>query len=186
MKTNQVNMWLDIFLAIGLMMAMIPGVTGIPIHQRIGIVVGAGVAVHHFLHWKWIAATGKAFARLSGAARLKLVLNILSLVAFSLTIVSGVMNAGAVANDAGAEIAIQRSGLAFRREGLLQRQAGRGLARPALQREDSGFHWHVIHHASALLTFLTVALHLALHRVQIAKAMTHFVPGPLPGKEVVS
>jgi hypothetical protein len=104
------------------------------------------------------------------------VLNILSLLAFSLAIVSGLMNAATLSGNASAGAVIQRSHLAFRRDELLPRQAGKGLARPMLRRGDVGFHWHVIHHATALLTLLTVTLHLALHWRWIASATKRFIP----------
>jgi hypothetical protein len=167
---KQVNVWLDIFLAIGLVMAMMPGVTGLPMHQGIGIVLGIGVVIHLILHRKWIVATCRSCTKLSAVVRFKLVLNILSLLAFSLTLVSGLMNAGTISSDVGGAAVIQPSnmGAAFGADGLGRRLVGREMARPAAQREDSGFHWHAIHHANALLALLTVTLHLALNRKWLA------------------
>ena len=141
MKSKKVNLWLDVILAVGLAMAMLPGVTGAPMHQRIGIALGVGVVVHLLLHWKWIVATSKPFMKLPGAVRFKLALNILSLLAFALTIVSGLMNPGTLSGNASA-----------------------------------GSHGHALHHASALLAFLTVALHLARHRAPIGRAARRFMP----------
>ncbi len=176
MESKKVNLWLDVILAVGLAMAMIPGVTGRPIHQGIGVAVGIGVVAHLLLHWKWIVAMSKSFIKLPGTVRFRLALNVLSLLAFSLTIASGLMNAATFSGNASAEAMIQRSDLAFRRDRLLPRQAGRELARPMLRRGDAGFHWHVIHHATALLTLFTVTLHLALHRRRIASATKRFMP----------
>jgi hypothetical protein len=158
-------------------MAMIPGITGRPMHQGIGIALGVGVVVHLLLHWKWIVAMSKSFMKLPGTVRLKLVLNILSLLALSLAIVSGLMNAATLSGNASAGNVIQRSDLTFRRDRLLPRQDdGRELARPMLRRGDAGFHWHVIHHAAALVTLFTVTLHLALHWRWIASATKRFMP----------
>jgi len=176
MESKKVNLWLDAILAVGLAMAMISSITGGPVHQGIGITLGVGMVVHHLLHWKWIVAMSKSFMRLPGTVRFKLALNSLSLLAFSLTIVSGLMNAATFSGDASAGAVIQRSDLAFRRDGLLPRQDGRELARPMLRRGDAGFHWHVIHHVTALLTLFTVTLHLALHWRRIASATKRFMP----------
>jgi len=185
MESIRVNLWLDAILAVGLAMAMMPGITGRPMHQGIGITLGAGVVVHHLLHRKWIVAMSKSFLKLSGNARLKLVLNIVSLLAFSLTIVSGLMNAAALSDTAGAGVVIQRGDL-FRRDGFFSRQAGRELVRPTFQHEDAGFHWHVLHHAAALLTLFTVALHLALHRRRITGTTKRFIPKSPSVREIGS
>jgi hypothetical protein len=145
-KNKRVNLCLDIFLTIGLVAAMLPGVTGMPIHQGIGIVLGIGVAVHILLHRKWMAATSRSFARLPGPIRLKLVLNILLLLAFAFAIVSGLMNVGTLSSDASASS-----------------------------------HWHMIHHAAALLTLFAVTLHLALHRRWVGLAAKRFTPHLLSG-----
>lgn len=176
MESRQVNVWLDVFLAVGLAMAMIPDITGRPMHQGIGIALGVGVVAHLLLHCKWIVAMSKSFIKLPGAVRFKLVLNILSLLAFSLAIVSGLMNAATLSGNASAGAVIQRSDFPFRRDGRLPRQNDRELARPMLRRGDAGFHWHVIHHAAALLTLFTVTLHLALHWRWIIGATKRFMP----------
>ena len=160
MESKKVNLWLDAILAVGLAMAMIPGITGRPMHQGIGITLGVGMVVHHLLHWKWIVAMSKSFIKLPGTVRFKLVLNSLSLLAFSLTIVSGLMSAATF--------------------------AGEELARPMLRHGNAGFHWHVIHHAAALLTLFTATLHLALHWRWIASATKRFVPESPSVKEIGS
>jgi hypothetical protein len=99
---KKVNLWLDVILAAGLATAMIPSITGRPMHQRIGSALGAGVIVHLLLHRKWIVAMAKSFMKLPSATRFKLVLNSLSLLALSLTIVSGLMNAVTFSEDASA------------------------------------------------------------------------------------
>ena len=108
MESKKVNLWLGIILAMGLAVAMVPGITGWPMHQGIGIALGVGVVAHHLLHGKWIVAVLKSLTKLPGTARFKLALNILSLLAFSLTIVSGLMNAAILSDNASAEAAIQR------------------------------------------------------------------------------
>ena len=186
MESIRVNLWLDAILAVGLAMAMMPGITGRPMHQGIGITLGAGMVIHHLLHRKWIVAMSKSFMKLPGTARLKLALNILSLLAFSLTIVSGAMNTATLSSNADAGTVIQRSSFAFRRDGFFQSQADRELARPALRHGDAEFHWHVIHHAAALLTLFTVALHLALHRKWVTSATRRFTPRLLSAGEIGS
>src|SRR5512136_39056 len=109
MESKKVNLWLGIILAMGLAVAMVPGITGWPMHQGIGIALGIGVVAHHLLHGEWIVAITKSLTKLPGTVRFKLALNILSLLAFSLTIVSGLMNAAILSDNASAETVIQRS-----------------------------------------------------------------------------
>jgi len=185
---TKANFWLDIVLAAGLGMTLIPSMGGIRIHEAVGIALGLGVIAHLSLHWKWMVAMSKSFfKKLPGAVRFKLMLNILSLFAFSLTLVSGwVISPTFFGKAASAGAVIQRSDLVFGRDRLFQRQAGSSLTRPMLRHGDSGFHWYVIHHASALLTLLTVTLHLALHWRWIASATKRFMPKSLSAREIGS
>ncbi len=129
-----------------------------------------GVVIHLILHWKWIAAMSKSRLKtLPGAVRFKLMLNVLSLLAFALTVASGLIISLAFSDQAAsAGAALQYgdlgSGPVVRGDGFLHRQAGRGLTRHALRRGEPGFHWHAIHHASAILVLLMVTYHLALNR----------------------
>ncbi len=127
---KQVNKRLSILMAIGMVIAVITGTAGFAGHQEVGIALGAGMIAHHALHYRWIVAMSRAsLQKLPPRVRRNLILNIVALLFFLLTIVSGFMNEP---------------------------------IRPGTT--HAGFHWHVLHLASAWLTFLSVVLHLVLHR----------------------
>jgi hypothetical protein len=183
----RLNFWLDVVLAVILILLQFPSVTGNELHQMTGIVLGVGVIVHLILHRKWIVATCKSvFKPLPSAVRMNLLLNILLLIFFALTCVSGLLNsptqpsasaspaitngdpnaAKTVPNDAQSE----RQGRLVSRRTSLDSRAG-----PV--RGD--FLWHMLHNLSARLTLLIVIVHLVLHRKWIANAMKQTAPRPL-------
>jgi hypothetical protein len=168
MNRNRLCFWLDVILAIWLVVAFTSSSVGAWLHAAIGAALGLGVAIHLILHWKWIMAVSKSRLKtLPGAVRFKLMLNVLSLLAFALTITSGLIMLPAFSDPVASAGAVpQYSGLdpVVRGDGFFQRHAGRGLMGHALRRGEPDFHWHAIHHASAILVLLTVTLHLALNR----------------------
>lgn len=184
----RINFWLDVAMAAMLVLMQLPQGMGGELHQVAGIALGVGVIVHLILHRKWIVATCKSlFKPLPAAVRANLLLNILLLVFFSLTCVSGLLNSSMSTAAASTSPAIasgdpnatsvapndtrnERWGrLASRRESLDARaSAARGV-----------FLWHVIQNLSARLTLLIVIVHLVLHRKWIANAMKRTTPQPL-------
>jgi hypothetical protein len=76
-KNNQKHNWLiDIALITGFLLSFFLDVTGLPLHQWLGVGVSALVLLHLYLHWDWVIAVVKRiFGKTSWRARLYLILD---------------------------------------------------------------------------------------------------------------
>src|SRR5512143_366144 len=54
MNKIKANFWIDAVLSMLFILVLLPGATGIDLHQGIGIALGGGAAIHLLLHWTWI------------------------------------------------------------------------------------------------------------------------------------
>ncbi len=127
------NLYLDGIIFIAFLVAMEPHLTGLLVHEWLGLALGAGLLTHLLLHWKWVVEVVKRFFQpLPGRARLNFILNTALLTAFSLIIVSGVMISESL--------------------GLTQ-----------LLGLNGGPAWRGIHNTASNLSLLLVGLHVALH-----------------------
>ncbi|MBK7896662.1 MAG: DUF4405 domain-containing protein [Candidatus Promineifilaceae bacterium] len=98
MKTNKKfsvtkqNLWVDLLIAGGFLLAAQPHLTGMAIHEWLSLGLGVGFLTHILLHWRWVfETTRRLFGKLAGQARVNYVLNLALLVAFTLIIFSGLM-----------------------------------------------------------------------------------------------
>ncbi len=203
MLKNQLllNRLLDAALAVGLVLAFVTHHS--TLHQAIGLALAAGVVVHHALHWKWIVALSKSLSKkLSARARFNLVLNVMSLLAFSLTVVSGLMvSQFSNTTAASVESTFERGGLraAFdvRGSGTDAGESAR-LAGPGrrlnqgatfgeefqVRLHDGTYAWLMVHVLSAFLTLFTILVHLALHSKMIVRARGRIPVQSMPSKGV--
>ena len=93
-KTSPVktNFLIDIAIFVAFLVALEPHLTGMTIHEWLGIAFGAAIVAHLVLHWKWLVATAKRFfCRLPGATRLNYVLNALFFINMTVLIFTGLM-----------------------------------------------------------------------------------------------
>lgn len=94
MKTNlQRSNWvLDTLLFIGFLVSFILDLTGLSIHQWIGVFGGLLIIYHLVRHWDWvIAVANRFFNRTSTQARIYYLVDILILIGFYLIIVTGLL-----------------------------------------------------------------------------------------------
>jgi hypothetical protein len=76
MKSQKTNWWLDAVLYAGFLATFFLNITGVEIHQWIGLIIGFLVLLHLVLHIDWVTmATTKFFDKLPNSARLNLVLD---------------------------------------------------------------------------------------------------------------
>lgn len=93
-KTNRtrLNLYLDVALTIAFLISLKPFLTGMALHEWLGLALGMGLAVHTALHWRWIVGiTTKLFGKLPVKTRVYYALDALLLVAFVTIIVTGVL-----------------------------------------------------------------------------------------------
>jgi hypothetical protein len=93
MKNKQTSYWkLDTFLFLGFLTSFWLDLTGLWLHQWLGIFVGAFAIIHMFIHWKWIKTTIATFtSKVSIKSRRYMMLDIGLLSGFIGIIFTGVI-----------------------------------------------------------------------------------------------
>lgn len=143
------NFWLDIALFFAFIVDWNLRLTGLAIHEWLGIALGVLLVYHLLLHWKWIAAVGKrVVGRLPARERLKALLDILLFVNMVMLIASGLWIS---------EVALRQLGVTA----------------------EPGFFWRRLHILSADLTLWLVGLHLALNWRWITNTARRYLWQPL-------
>ncbi|NCC77482.1 MAG: hypothetical protein EOM08_13730, partial [Clostridia bacterium] len=83
---------IDIILAVTLLAVMVPALSGVFLHEWIGVVIGAGLAIHLILNRKWISGVSKKFfGQMTLELRLSYLMNLMLGLTMGLTLVSGVL-----------------------------------------------------------------------------------------------
>ena len=144
---------MDILVA-GLILALLStALTGLALHEWLGIAVGTVLIVHMLLGWQWIASITKRFFQfLPGLTRFEYILDFFLFTAMTLTIYSGLMIS---------RVAVPALGLY-------------GAA--------PNFLWRGLHSLSANSLMLLVGLHLAISWSWIVKTVRKLIIDPLrPG-----
>jgi len=89
---TRLALYLDIGLLAVVLLLFAPRLTGLPIHEWVGLALIPVVLLHLLLSWGWIATTSKAIvARASRRARINYLLNWLLFILVVLEITSGLM-----------------------------------------------------------------------------------------------
>ncbi len=93
MKNKQVTYWkFDAILFAGFLTAFWLDLTGLWLHQWLGIFVGAFAIIHMFIHWKWIKTTLATFtSKVSTKSRKYIVLDVGLLAGFIGIVFTGVI-----------------------------------------------------------------------------------------------
>ncbi len=132
---NKIKFYLDVVLIAVYVVLMEPQFTGESWHEWVGLAIGGAVLIHLALNWKWIVTvTRRFFGHVARQARINYLLNLLLMVSFTLTVVSGIM----ISKNLNTAQALGLSATASR-------------------------NWHAIHVWIPDVTLLIVGVHLALH-----------------------
>ncbi len=84
--------WIDMVLFAGFLVTFFLDMTGVVLHQWIGILIGALALYHLIAHWEWVSAvTQRFFGRTSGRARLYLLVDVTLLAGFIVIVVTGLV-----------------------------------------------------------------------------------------------
>lgn len=143
LKRTMVNLLLDSTIFLAFLVTTAPRLSGLAVHEWLGIAFGAGLVAHLLLHWNWIVqVTRRLFGKVAWSARVNYILNILLFIAFTTVIVTGLLIS---------EVALPVLGL-----------------RPAHDRL-----WMNLHRLASDATVLLIGLHLALHWSWIVGAFRH-------------
>ena len=148
------NFWVDIALFLMFIVDMNTHLTGIAVHEWLGIVFGGALVYHLLLHWQWInSTTRRLFSKLPGVQRLRYAIDLLLFAVMVIVVASGVL----ISRDA-----LPAVGLAI---------------------EPSRF-WSGLHHLTSNLVILLVGLHLALSWAWFTNAWSRYLSAPLTGRKV--
>ncbi len=91
-KQTRRNLILDIALTLAFVASLKPFVTGLAVHEWLGLAIGAAIAVHALLHRRWIAGISRRLAcPLPGRTRLCYALNAALLLSFAFLVGSGLL-----------------------------------------------------------------------------------------------
>lgn len=127
------NYLVDITIFLAFLVAMNPHMTGIGIHEWLGIAFGGAILAHLLLHWQWLVEiTRRFFGRITKEARLNYLVNLLFFIDMTLIIFTGIMIS---------ESALPAFGITL----------------------QQSFAWRGLHTTSANLALPILGLHIALH-----------------------
>ena len=137
-RRTTINLFLDLALAIAFLVLLRPILTGLAIHEWLGLALGCALIAHLLLHWRWtIGVARKWLSKLPLKTRVYTIVDASLLVAFPTIIGSGVAMSRAV---------LPLFGLTG----------------------STGSAWFVLHKWSSMLTLALVGIKLVLHRKWIA------------------
>src|SRR3954469_18537187 len=130
---NTINLGVDATIFLIFLVVEAPHFSGLPVHEWLGIAIGAGVLTHVLLHWQWIIEMSRRFfGKAQLLARVNYVLNLLLFIAVTTIIFSGLMISKTVVPLLGLTVA------------------------------ESGM-WRGVHTTTASIFIGLIALHVALH-----------------------
>jgi hypothetical protein len=129
--------------------------TGIAVHEWLGIVFGGALVYHILVHWAWIRnATRKIFGKLPAVQRIRYGVDLALFVMMTIVVASGIL----ISRDALPALGITIAGSRY---------------------------WNGLHHVTSNLVILLVGLHLALSWSWITNAWTRYIWAPLTGRKAV-
>ena len=143
----KINLYLDVAMMVAFLVSLRPFLTGLAIHEWLGLAIGGALAIHCILHWKWVTGvTKRLFQKLPLRTRIYYALDASLLIAFLTIIFSGV---------AMSRIVLPSIGLS---------------GSPSMA-------WSAIHKLSSLVTVVLLGIKLVLHRRWIVNAVKRHVIG---------
>ena len=161
------NFWLDIILFIAFTVAWNMHLTGLAIHEWLGILFGSLLVYHLLLHGSWIVGAGKrVVGKLPAMERLKYIVDILLFVNMVVVVATGIWIS---------EVAMGQLGISF----------------------ETNMLWRQLHTLSADWILWLVALHLALNWRWVTNTANRYLwqpvvrllskpaPARTPTKEIV-
>lgn len=84
-------LWFDALLLIIFLLCLSPRMTGLPLHETLGIVLFIPIVVHLLLSWSWIRNAFAAFMSASVRGKVNLIINTLLFILMMIEIISGLV-----------------------------------------------------------------------------------------------
>ena len=149
MNKNTKNFLIDIGIFLAFLFVSEPKLSGMEIHEWLGVALAATIIVHLLMHWDWIVSVGaNYFKKMWHASRLKFVVDLLLFVSFVAVITSGLMISRTILPSLGVQ--------------LQQNMA-----------------WKIIHKLTADTSVLFLGFHFALNWNWILCMLKLYVGSPL-------
>lgn len=146
---NKTNFVLDAVIFLGFLAAAVPSLTGLPIHEWLGVALAGTLIVHLLLHMDWLWGVLKRFFKnLWHSSRLNFVVNLAVLMAYVGVTLSGILISRDVVSVFGIQLQENRT-------------------------------WQAIHSLTANATIWLTALHFALHWRWIVNAFKRYILVPV-------
>lgn len=149
--STKTNLILDLTLFTAVLALANPDLTGLNIHEWLGVAFVAGLLTHLLFHWKWIVSvTVQFFQKFWHDSRLNYIVNLLFLALMTGALLSGLMISESV------------------------------LAVLGIRIEPSPI-WEGLHHSLSDAAVLVLGLHLALHWKWIVTHLNRYIAQPVLG-----
>jgi hypothetical protein len=146
--SQKTNLYVDIAILVGFLVAYEPALTGVAVHEWLSLAFASAVILHLLLHWDWVVqVTLKFFRKLFHTSRLNYVLNLALLIDFVMIMLSGLLISRSVLPALGLQVA----------------------SNPA---------WRFLHSSAADFSLLLLGLHLALHWKWILSTTKRYLFSP--------
>jgi len=148
---NRTNLLIDLGIFAVFLVVANPNLTGLALHEWLGVALAGTLIVHLLLHWRWIVTvTQHLFRPLLHDSRLQYMVDLLLFISFTTVMMSGLMIS---------RIVLPFLGIALTRN-------------PA---------WLPLHDLSANTTLALIAVHTALHWDWVVKTFKHYLIDPVAG-----
>jgi hypothetical protein len=147
--STKTNLTLDIIIFSAFLVASNPALTGLAIHEWLGVSFIAALVTHLLFHWDWVVNLSKTFfKKLVHISRLNFVVDSFLFVAMTAAMLSGLMISKSVLPTLGIQLEVSRA-------------------------------WRSIHSLSADASLIFVALHFALHWKWVVANVQRYIVSPI-------
>ena len=145
--TGRLAALIDLILLGVLLLLYAPRLTGLPVHEWVGLALAVPLVVHLLLSWKWIAATTRrVIARRDARARVNYLLNGILFVLIGVEVTSGIVIS---------QVALPVLGV----------------------RTINDRAWRALHNLTLNYTLLALGLHVAMNWRPLLVALRRLLPG---------
>lgn len=149
--STKTNLILDLTIFAAFLVVSNPALSGLAVHEWLGVSFAAALMTHLLFHWDWLVNLFRTFfQKLFHTSRLNFVVDSLFFVAMTAAMLSGILISRNVLPTFGIQLDASRS-------------------------------WRSIHSLAANLSLVLMALHFALHWNWVVTNLQRYIVAPLTG-----